>query len=229
MREHLQEVETPTGPQLSIYANRSGAIVWALGSVALGILVAVIARWLIADPRQSPNVGLFYVLTIIAKLFFGRAGLYYGYWAITPRPLLSVNAIGIVDYGSTSGFGLLRWEEIAGLQVFVLETDGRGVTVSRRAYLCITVYNQRAVTGRLPHWKRLVWWLSLWRSRAPSPILIPQTLLADPAQVVCARIVRLDTATPAFVTSFRVAKSIRVMKKSKVLEQQWRRPPTHSA
>jgi len=200
MREHLQEVETPAGPQLNVYANRKGARFWALYVLVLEVGAILGIVWGNVIAPTEPMYFLFMTCCCILLVVLGWTLLYFGYWALTTQPLLLVNEIGITDNGSFVGFGMIRWEEVRVLVVYArsqrIGTTANTYLSTANTYLCIVPEHEHILVSRLSLWRKLVYhtlWMRRW---GPSPVMIPHALLPLPPKDLCERIIRLDNAWP---------------------------------
>lgn len=178
MREHQQE------RQLAVYANRRHAMLWALYCLAFWSLCVLGGLLVIYYPSQS-TIGAAPILVLVLAvltLYVGWSICYFGYWAITRKPLLVADEVGIRDNGSMIGFGLIHWSEIKG--IFVLTRTS--------TYLCIVPVDGVSLISRLSIGRRLICYLLRLKSWAPSPIVFPQTLLPVRATVLVHRLTRFD-------------------------------------
>ena len=189
MTDRVREVETPTGPQLQVYANRRGALFWACYTLIIEVGVILVIIWIshTTEPIQKVIIGA--ISCAFMAPILGWATLYYSYWAVACQPLLTVSDDGIVDTGSSVGFGLIRWDEIQGIVVY---KSSKGGTV----YLCVLPENKDILIARLPFWRKLMYRILWWSIRGPSPVLIPQALLSVPARELVERIRGLDKGWP---------------------------------
>jgi hypothetical protein len=181
MREAIREVETPTGQQLNVYAQRKGALFWACYTLVFLVGFTLLGVWV---GHSAPLAIRFIVGAIgfvILALFMGWSALYYGYWALTTQPLLAINSDGIVDNGSVVGFGLIRWHEIRDIGVY---KSTQGGTV----YFCVIPNDKDALIARLPFLRKLMYYTLWWSIRGPSPMIIPQAILPVPARELVNRI-----------------------------------------
>lgn len=153
---------------------------WKMALLALGSLVSVLMGVILWTISGTPGGAFLRAICIGDWLFFGYACVFAAGRLLLPRPSLILDERGVTDNASAVGAGLVRWNEITGVEIVE-----RGFT----RYLTMQVRDPEGVLARHPAVKR--WVMRANWSLGTSPVTIPGTLpisLDELARMIGARL-----------------------------------------
>lgn len=135
------------------------------------LLIAAAAIPLVAGGLWlGARYGAWHPVTIVCTYFgvpfFTCGALWYVVKAMLGRPVLVVDAIGVVDRASAIGVGRLAWEEIAGVSLS---------SMGARRFVALELTQREATWARLGPVKRWLHQLN-WRLYS-APVMLPDTTL----------------------------------------------------
>ena len=146
-------MEEVSARDIVLYPARSKMALLALGGLLFVLCAPVV--WLTGGL-------LLRAVAVLDVLFFGFCTAFALGRLLHPRPSLVIDDVGVTDNASAIGAGLIRWEEIVGVEMTAMGTN---------RFLVLIVKDPEAVLARQPRYRRAAMRANV--GMIGSPVAIP--------------------------------------------------------